>query len=538
MIKIDPLRIKDFQKRMMIGMGIISILSTIYTLVFILVSKYLESKDTKRIHIILGHVGILIISFLWIAFSDFSVVDFIRPYLSYIRNLLHVDPARILIADFYSLAFLFLGNRISEGVDDWIIENERDMRNELLPIGSFDYTDRSHMLLFGATRTGKGVAINHIMKFILTKRNKELLVVVSAKPASGDKHSQLAYLRKLCKATGRKLYVVSMDESVKDRCQYNPFKHLKKDEMRNALSGMLDFDSEYYRKNFVQWVMSIFKLIRKGKETVSISNILKLYDWDAYKGYANQLLDKEIITEEEYRKLTDSRIHRYADVAVNDSANLDDVVDACSSVFLPTPNKKKITITDAFKTDAVIYFDLNGSSAADSVKMLGGACIMAELQHCMVAFSDSDKRKTVIFDEASYYINADLTKVFFNTSASMGYQFIISTQGPSDLYSDTDTLKHQLNNNMGQLACLRVSDPEDVDMINGIIGTTIGTENTHRALSIDYDMTGSLKAVDQMHVSHNLIKNLEPLHMIYYQKKKSVDGEARPVMVVWDTDDL
>ena len=156
----------------------------------------------------------------------------------------------------------------------------------------------------------------------------------------------------------------------------------------------------------------------------------------------------------------------------------------------------------------------------------------------MVEFSDSNRRKTVIFDEASYYMNENLVKAFFNVSASMGYQFIISTQGPSDIISSSEELVHQLNNNLGQLGILRVSDPDDVEMLDSIIGTTVTTENTHRVNSIYYDTTGSLKSKDQMIVSYDTIKNLPPLNMVYLQKSNSKDGTAKPVLVKWHTEGL
>lgn len=545
MIKIDYLWLKDRIKRLVIASGVISAIATVYTIPIVLMIAFFRKLRVPRIVLLIIPSIALFLSYKWLNKNEYSIIyDFVYPYWYYMDNIWRIDPFRVIIASVCSVEFVIFGHLLGEGIDDWVLDDEKKLRKKLLPYGRFDYNDRSHMLLFGGTRTGKGVTINHIIKKRILNKN-ELMVIVSAKLASGDQYSQLAYLRKTCKKYGKPLYVVSMDEMVSDRCQYNPFKYLTKEEMRNALSGMLNFSEEYYRNNFVQWVMNIYKVLKLGNNTISIANILALYQWNSeydepsYVKYIEQLRDKGVITEENYGQYVNTRIKSYADIAKKDSANLDNVADACDLVFKKTPNGKKITITDAFEENAIIYFDLNGSSAADSVKMLGGSCIMAELQHCLVKYSDVRVKKTIIFDEASYFMNEHMVKAFFNMSASMGYQFIISTQGPSDLSNGLDEkLLSQLCNNLGQLGVFRVSSPKDVEALDGLIGTTITTENTHRAQSIAYDEAGSIKTKDQMHVPHDVIKNLEKLNMIYYQKEKSVNGEARPVRVVWSTDDL
>lgn len=539
MIKIDTLLIKDKAKRIMLSLGIISIFITIYTIPIVLLAKLQMMLKIKRFWIVLQFLFALFCCWLWYKYLRTPPQELLMSYWNYIENLFLIHPFRLLFGISYGILFVLFGHLMDEGLKEWVIKEEQKTRSRLLPKGHFDYTDRSHMLLFGGTRTGKGVAINHIVNNRLVKNKNELLVMVSAKPDRGDPHGQLKHLRTVCDSLGRKLYVVSMDEQIEDRYQYNPFKHLSQDEMNNTLNSMLQFDSNYYGGHFTVWVMAIFDLIKAaGESPVSIENIIKLYNWKTYSAYAEQQYKKGHLTEDQYNNATNEMNAVHAEVAQNDSASLVNIERNCRSVFRPTPNGNQITITDAFEEKAVIYFDLNALSAAHSVKMLGGSCIMAEIQHCMNKFCDVNEKKTIIFDEASHYMNEHLVTSFFNMSASQGYQFIISTQGPSDIISASDNLIKQLNNNLGQLAFFRVSDPDDAELLNNLIGTTITAENTHRAQSIDYDLTGSIKATDQMHIPHSLIKNLAPLNMIYYQKKKAENGESRPVKITWRVDDL
>ena len=417
-----------------------------------------------------------------------------------------------------------------------MVSEKKKQLAKLLPEGKFNYKNRTHMLLLGTSGSGKGVTINHILKKNFEDNNH--IIMISAKLAHTDNYSQLTYCKKMAEKYNRPLYVVSMDEQVEDRYQYNPLMHLGEVELLNALNSMIHVDSHYYHTNFSSWVLCIYDLLKKAGEKVSFSKILRLYSYADFFAFVNQLHDDSVISDEEQKYFLSDRIKTYADTAINDSANLDLVLRSGKPVLEKTPNGKKISITDALKERAVIYFDLNGNSAA-SATMLIGSCILAELQHVVREFCDSDDKKTVICDEASFYIS-DMLVSLFNESRSAGYQMILSTQGPSDLKNSnavTDLLG-KITNNTNQYGILRLNGQEDADMAGNLIGTTLISENTRRATSIDYDEIGSLKATPAMIANPNIIKNLNTCEMIYYEKQNNGDHDPHPVLVKWRTDDL
>lgn len=532
MIKIDELKVKSELKKKIIPFSIIAILVSIYSILSIMPAIF----KIKKKYVYWGYALIIGISLAWISIADYNLAEFIRPYFEYGTYFLHVDPVRLIITSIYGLYVYNYGCLISEGVDDWVVSEKKKQLEQLLPDGKFNFSNRSHMLLFGTSGSGKGVSINHILKHNFEENNH--IIMISAKLAHTDNYSQLAYCRKMAQKYNRKLYVVSMDERVEDRFRYNPLAQLDEVELLNALDSMIQVDSHFYHTNFSSWVLCIYDLLKKADVGISFSKILRLYSYSDYFTYVNQLYRKEKITDKERDYFLSERIKTYAETAVNDSANLDLVLRAGRPVLAKTPNKEKISITDALNERAVIYFDLNGNSAA-SATMLIGSCILAELQHVVKEFSDSHDKKTVICDEASFYIS-DMLASLFNESRSAGYQMIISTQGPSDFRNSNSAtdLYDKITNNANQFGVLRLNGQEDANEAGELVGTNLIPENTRRAKSIDYDGVGSIKATPAMIANPNIIKNLNTCEMIYYQKQNDSDHEPHPVLVKWRTDDL
>ncbi len=545
LLKIDYIKWKDAQKRFLKGLCLVSVFLCVYTILFVLpsllVSYINKPKKTRVLSYIIRIICVAVcaIGIIWIYHTDYGIEDFYRPYLNYIQYAFLIDnPGRWIIAAIYGLYFSFYSHLLREGVQDWVVQEKKAELEKLLPAGRFNYENRYHLMLLGTSGAGKGVILNHIARFCCRMGIK--LIMISAKLARTDKYSQLAYCRKLAESFGLKLYIASMDEAVADRMQYNPYAHLKKSEIKNSLGQMIKTDSYYYEKNFKMWVGCIYNVLREFRETVSISNILALYEYKDYESFLLSKKDEGLCDEELFEKYTSERIKNYAKIAQNDAANLQDVCDGCEEVFNPTPNGLKFNITDAIKEDAIIYFDLNGNSAEESTRMLGGG-IMAEIQHLITAYPDSDVQKTVICDESSFYMSP-LFKSCLNESRSAGYQFIISSQGPSDFQSDmrenANQLISQLSNNCRQFLIMNMNSKEDSQMGADLIGTRQIAESTHRAESIDYSALSSNKAVDVYPVNPNMIRNMPKLTSVYYEKQDNDNLEPEPVLVKWSYKDL
>ena len=534
MIKVDRMEMLREEKKATICMGLISAIVSVYTLVFVLADA-MWNRFGKKKSILAGIYGVVIATCIFAGtIREYTPADCIKPYFHYVDNLFHMDPFRLSVASLYGLWFLFKGHLLAEGVEEWVVEDRNRKDKKLLPRGTFNYESREHMLLNGTTGSGKGVSINHMVKHAI--ETSQELIVVSAKQASTDPYSQLAYVRKLCKMHGRKLYVVSMDPEVEDRCIYNPFKFVTKTEMENALNHMIQSDSHFYMSNFVAWVLRIFTAIRAAGEEVTLSKILDLYEYKYYGNYISRKVAEGKITDP--APFLKPKIRRYAQTASNDSANLDLIFDAGEEVFDDSWERGSISIREALEQHAVIFFDLNGVSSAAAVSLIG-ACITAEIQHVAREFSDPDVLKTVVMDECSFYVT-DMLVSCLALARSAGYKFILSTQGPSDLCGPEGDQKmlSQIINNCNAFGTLRINDPEDAEKAAEIIGTVVQAENTRRVNWIDLSGEGSLKPIHVLPAHPSRIKRLKKLEMIYYEKNPGAHKDNGPVLVTWRTDDL
>lgn len=534
MIKFDRMEVLREEKKATICLGFISAIVSIYTLVFTL-AAVIWSKTGRKKSILAGIYGIVIAAcILTGVVKEYTPADYIKPYFRFTENLFHVDPFRLSIASLYGLWFLYKGHLLGEGVEEWVVEERKRKDEKLLPHGKFEYDSREHMLLIGTTGSGKGVAINNMCKHAF--ETDQDLIVVSAKQASTDPYSQLAYIRKLCKLHHRKLFVVSMDPKVEDRCLYNPFKFVTKTEMENALNHMIQSDSHFYMSNFVAWVLRIFTAIRAAGEEVTLSKILDLYEYKYYESYISRKVAEGKI--EDPAPFLKPKIRRYAQTAANDSANLDLIYDAGEEVFDDSLERDSISIQEALEEHAVIFFDLNGISSAAAVSLIG-ACITAEIQHVSKEFCNPNVQKTVILDECSFYVT-DMLASCLALARSAGYKIILSTQGPSDLYGQNGDKKllSQIINNCNAFGILRLNSAEDAETMSEIVGTILQTENTRRADGTAPSGEGSIKPIHILPAHPSRIKQLKKLDMIYLEKDDYGKCQIEPVLVTWRTNDL
>lgn len=532
MIKLDKIGVLKEEKKITICFGVICLIMTIYTALFTLGAVIWNKYQKKKSVLSIIYGVIMLIAIVYIRYTQYNFVDFFTPYLEYSKYLFLLDPVRTIIAASFGIWFLYKGHLLSEGVDDWVIQEKKEKMADLIPPGKFSFDNREHMLLFGTTGAGKGVTLNHIIHDIF--RKNIILVMISAKLASTDPYSQLQFVRKMAERYKRKLYIVSMDTGGEDKCIYNPFKYITPVEMQNALINMIESDSHFYKTNFVAWVMAIFKAIRAAGEEVTLNKILDLYDYKDFVAYVKKMASRKKITDP--GKFLNRKINNYATNAKNDAANLDLIYEAGEEVF--GDGKDSISLRDAIQENAVIYFDLNGVSSKAATSLIG-ACITAEIQHAAMEFNDPAIEKTIICDEASFYIS-EMFVSCFALARSAGYKFIISTQGPSDLCGpqNNDKILSQLINNSNQFGVLRINSPKDAEDAAEVIGTVMESENTRRVDGIDYEGTGSLKAVPVLAANPTTIKYLRKREMIYLEKSDNENHEPRPMMVRWRLDDL
>ncbi len=542
-MKIDKLTIKDcFQRYMRVG-ALVAIFITPYTLLFMLADYLAKRFRVKDAYVHAAHAFVALIMVFWIGQIDYELGDVFYRYFHYVRYALLIHPAKLLVATGYSILFYHYGNILTETPTDWMVQAERKEDEKNLPFGEYPFNDWSHTIITGATQNGKGVAADCICRDFLNRYPDGQLVYVSAKMAGTDPHSQLFFLWHEATRVGRGLQVVSMDQFRNATSKYTPLRYLTDAEI-GSLFGALDYDSNFYRTNTILWIQDICKALRAGGNHVTFHNILKIYQFESddpkdftYSMYIKHLIDKgQIATDEDaddYYDYLSTRIKKHAEIAQNDAGTVEQYIKGCEAVFGGEKDRLSTSITEAFNNHDIIYFDLNGASEKEATKLIG-ACVFQELNHCIVAHSDRSVKKLIILDEASFYMNPELMKSFFNESKAYGYRFILMTQGPSDFGAvDPDgNLWNQLTNNCGQIGTFNLKSEKDPESMANLFGTYTAAQKTRRVDGNQDTAMQSVRMIEKYLVHPNVIRNLPPLTMVFGQKGK------KPIRIKWKIEDI
>ncbi len=548
MIKVfDRLQQLDIAKRLLIVALVISVLlgSPVYAFI-VLIAIHFLTEYYETMPIAVGIIITTLLAFIISLFVQGSVFPELKSIFSVSFILFSVYPIRVLFICISGFVFLLGGNLMSSTMGDMQLEEARKERKELLKDGEFDYEYNGHMLTVGATGSAKTVFLNHIIKYGFEQGL--FMCIMSAKIGRSDKYSMLKYVKKMAKAYNRKLYIVTMDKHLKNKksdenviiCAYNPLPDCEWSELDNILANLITFSEPYYEDNFVMWICDIYDVLVAGNQTVSFRNILDLYAYKDYKAFVDDLLDSEIITQEQHTAFLADDIKEHEEIARQSKARLQRAFRNRQKTF---ETGKKISITQARKENAIIFFDMNGASAKNTTRALG-AMAMGELQHVFSTEPQDtqDDRKLIIMDEISYYIN-DMTLPIFNLSRSAGYQCFMATQSFSDLQSkwlDSNFL-NQMIANANQIGIMRQNTPDDADLAAKIADTTDVIELTKRVNGIDYDSAGSMKAIEKYIARPTLIKNLRTGEMVYITKSDDEGNkyhEASTSLLHWSYKDL
>ena len=553
MIKLhDRLQQMDTGKRILIVVFLVfmALASPVYGgLVVFLV--YILEKNIKRLHITLGLVVVPTIAVLICYNIQEAVLLEIEEFLSLTGFLFAIFPLRIAAIGISGLLYLYGAKLMGSTMEDMQLEEAKKKRKALLKDGTFDFDYNGHMLTVGATGSSKSTFFKFIVRYGF--ENGLFMCILSAKLARTDKYSLLEYVARMAEAYNRKLYVVTMDKRLLNKLKtwnkhikvlyaYNPIPSCEWSELDNILANLITFSEPFYEDNFVMWICDIYDVILASGDTskLSFNNILKLYSLKNYKQYVNQLFSDGIITKEQHDKFLDEDVLEHEEIARKSKARLQRIFRNRKTTFAL---KNKISITKARAENAIIYFDMNGGSAKNTTKALG-AMACGELQHVFSTEPEKtqDERKLILMDEISYYIN-EMTLPMFNLSRSAGYQCYMATQSFSDLSSSwlDSNFQNQMLASANQIGIMRQNTPDDAELAAKIADVADVIELTKRVHGIDYDSTGSQKAVEQFIARPTLIKNLKSGEMVYISKEDregNIYHEASTCLLHWDYKDL
>ena len=536
----DPTTKMNAQKKHALGSIIIcACLSPVFTVIICMLVYFLSDRVKKKImNAILA--GGLILCLTWMLISGYTIFELLLHPFTQSKSLLDyiiwLNPMRVTVGFIAGIIYYKKEDIIWRNTAEMQIFNEVQQRLEKIPDGDFDFEDNGHLLAVGTTGAGKTLFLKFLMQYFIS--TGRFLVVVSAKLAGTDPYSMLEHAKMLAKKYRRKLYIISMDPKHNGTAAYNPFNGMTWDSIRNVMKNLIHFSEEHYGSNFVMWMYYIYKALKLTRTSFNLKRVVSLYDYEDYEDYLNKKI-------EEYKQngknsgdlerlLKSRRAKKYAKIAEESEARVEELF-AEKDYLLK--GDTIISIKKAYAENAIIFFDLNGNSAAEATRAMG-AMITGELQQLISECKDTETRKGIIFDEISYY-TTDLMLPLYNLSRSAGFQCIAATQSWSDLDKISPFFRISMVENSNQYAIFRQNAPENADLASRICGTVLATELTKKIAGLKFSEEGSSKVVDIMPAHPNIIKTLPTAEMIYITKKDSGRAfESHVSRVTWSPEDL
>lgn len=424
--------------------------------------------------------------------------------------LLPLPPARMITSLCLTLAVTYFD---FGSVDSWMIQEEKQRQKQIFSEKEeLSFENRSHIFCAGTTGAGKTTLL---IKFIYSSlRNNEPIYIISGK-RSGDKGSLLEFVKKLAKVYKRKLYIVSMNEKEKERVSYNPFKDWQIIEIADALCNASEFTEPHYQQNLSCWIKVICECMKIAGIEFSLRSIVDFMVFENFRALIQDLLKKKKIIEEAAINYLD--YEDIAKIAASSRARFLNILLGEGKEVIG--GKNGISATDVHKENAILFVDLDSFSYTDYTKIIG-AFFINDMRHIVVNSTEAGNKR-IVMDELATYVTKQIMPLF-SQSRSYGYQLIVATQSIADLDEISPVFSERLMENCGQYGILQLNSAEDAERISKIIGTTISIETTRKStgMHLHYSADGSKKVVNAFKIPPDMIKELQALQVLFYDKKE------------------
>lgn len=496
----------EIQKIALVVIGLIVVWNPLYMLVLLIIGMLVKNHAIYKKYYMI---------FLIVAIISYAVAlgiceeEYLIP-TTLVSYLMPLPPIRMLCSLVTALfcAYFDFGT-----VDKWMIADERRKQKEIYsPNQKLTFDNRSHVFAAGTTGSGKTQLLERYIRDSLEKR--EPLYIVSGK-GSGDKQSLLDDVRDMAAKYQRKLYVVSMNPQQTDRVPYNPFKYCTIVEIADALCNASEFSEPHYQQHLSCWIKVVCECMKLANVGFCLDSVITFMDFNNFSMLVDRLvMDKKISNEQatKYRSYED-----IAKVASTSRARFINILLGEGKEVIGDINS--ICAADVREEGAILYLDLDSFAYTDFTKIIG-AFFINDMRN-IVSTEKSDAPKRIVMDELSTYVTSQIMPLF-SQSRSFGYQMVVATQSIADLDEISPVFAERIMENCGQYGILQLNSANDAERISLIIGTVMTVETTRKSTGVQlhYSADGSKKVVNAFKVTPDNIKELKPLEVLFYDKKK------------------
>lgn len=481
-----------------------------YTLLFMTIVIIGRKKQTVS-SVLKVVYGVILIVDITIIFSDVVTATFNAVPTGILDWLFGLSSMRLLFPVCIALIYAFLGTSTS---DQMLIKQEqRKRQNRLQHTSEIPFENRRHLFVAGTTGAGKTTFLLQYAENSIAAG--EQLYIVSGKNGTDDPRSLLNMTKALAKKYNRELIIVSLNRREDDRECYNPLAEMTPTELSDVLVTISDYTEPHYKNCTAMWVNAICECLILANIPLSLNSVCDFYTFDDFRELVSRLLSAG--------KLTPSRADKYmgfdkiaAEAALSRSRYLNLLLGDGSDLF--DEDEGFVNASIAKKENAIFFVDLDSFRYTDYTRSIGKLFI-SDIRHVISTETDVTSKKRVIMDELGSFATDQLIPLF-SQARSYGYQVIVATQSIADLNSVSENFSEQILENCGQYAVLQLNSAQDAERMANIIGTCDSVETTRKSsgLRLDTSGAGTKKVVHEFKVSPDYIKELQPLHVVFYSK--------------------
>lgn len=300
-----------------------------------------------------------------------------------------------------------------------------------------------------------------------------------------------------------------------ERVPYNPLKNCSVVEVADALTNASGFTEPHYKYHLSAWVKVVCEVMALAGVHYSLDSILFFMDFDNFSTMLNKLIKSKDISAEKAEKYASYK--DIAQIASTSRARFLNILLGEGKEVIG--DYRNISAEDVRKENAVLFLDLDSFKYTDFTQIIG-AFFINDMRHLISSEKDHSPKR-IIMDELSCYVTEQIMPLF-SQSRSFGYQLVVATQSIADIEQLNEKLAVRIMENCGQYGILQLNSADDAEAVSKIIGTTISVETTRKSTGTHLHPTadGSKKVVNVFKVTPDTIKELEPLEVIFYDKKQ------------------
>lgn len=384
---------------------------------------------------------------------------------------------------------------------------------DLKTYNQIDITSKNgHIFAVGTTGSGKTATITNLIEQAI--EFEKFTIVVDGK---SDKTIFSLYdsALRLAEKYNRKIYIVSQGDDITD--SINPFKNCDSTQIKDMLISLSEWSEEHYKANASRFWQALADLMILSNKKISIKKIIENSDKKNYISMVNNLRTINKISDNEAKNYLNI-YNLSSEIALSSVARFATLIEGKGGNIF---SEDGFDLIEAYNENAIVIYLIDKFKFPEFSKNLGEVILLdiKKLISKLIKTRELDKEILLILDELGVYASDKILDIL-NKSRVAKVQAVLSTQSMSDLDDVTSNFKKQVIDNCNTFLILRNNDPENSELLSGILGTKKKHFTTYQANTESTFSTGSgsFKIVDEYIINPNAIKKLKKLTGIYYSK--------------------